>query len=403
MGFWHFDTESLNKVITWGKYKNCTLEYVLEVDKDYIKWLTENKSVSFSPEVAHIIEQKGIVKKVKNVKLIVKKNENKQNVPKVENEISFVKAEQEAKKILLNVENENWTKILSKVHSFNMTEIYEINLEEGVLRLYAEVLKDKNTMQWKTPKFKAVIIIKTGGKNYEKQLKLDTKDNYVSLNKLQSVINKKTIDEKKKIKEKQVLRITCNLTFTDVIVLSNTMKCYKNHNVEDVVAVFNVVDKEGKYFQEKVATTYCKECDVFFVHKADFKLMKCNRILLHRIIEEHTFVKGRYLDKDFKYDLADESPLFICGYNVNSKKNLSVIQRRIILEYVIDSKILTRGHVLAYLDYFIFKGEKKPSMEKAVDKWKQDRAYIKEYKINSGKHIYVDKIITNEYTVKNDK
>ena len=395
MGFYHFDTDSLKKVLTWGKYKNCTLEYILETDVNYIKWLAENKSISFSPEVAQIIEQKGIVKKVKNVKLIVKKSESKPTVQKIEKDVSFNKAEEEARKILLNIENENWTKILSKVHSFNITEIYEINLDDGVLQVYAEALKDKETMQWKTPKFKVKIIKKIDGKKYEKQLKFGTKYEYVELEKLQKSINEKYISGKQKIKEKQKSRRICNLNFTDVVVLSNTMKCYKNHSVEDVVAVFNVVDEEGKYSQEKVSATYCKDCDVYFVHKTDFKLIKSKRILLHRIIEEQTFIKGSYLDKEFKYDLADESPLFICGYNVNSKKNLSVIQRRIILEYVIDSKILTKGHVLAYLDYFIFKGEKKASMETAVDKWRQDRTYIKEYKIHSGKHVFVDKIIVN--------
>jgi len=78
---------------------------------------------------------------------------------------------------------------------------------------------------------------------------------------------------------------------------------------------------------------------------------------------------------------ADESPLMKQGYSVSKKANLSDKERHRILARILDERIMTKSRMLYYLDEFINTRKGKPMYKNAIEKWTQDRNYVRNYKI----------------------
>lgn len=84
-------------------------------------------------------------------------------------------------------------------------------------------------------------------------------------------------------------------------------------------------------------------------------------------------------NEDPSEKLADESALHKLGYTVSQEKGLSAKQRQEILEFAINSKMMTKRKVISFLEYLIKTNGKKKTNEIAVSKWKEDLEYIKRY------------------------
>ena len=56
---------------------------------------------------------------------------------------------------------------------------------------------------------------------------------------------------------------------------------------------------------------------------------------------------------------------------------LTAEQRHAILENLVDQSILSKQGIVSYLDTFIFRGSSKPNMRIAVEKWKEDKKYMR--------------------------
>ena len=81
------------------------------------------------------------------------------------------------------------------------------------------------------------------------------------------------------------------------------------------------------------------------------------------------------------------------GYTVNVNSRLTAYDRRRILEWLIDNKIITKTDVIGYLSIFIDRGKKIPSWHDAVLKWQSDLTYIQEYKCDSQQKVNIGPII----------
>ena len=77
--------------------------------------------------------------------------------------------------------------------------------------------------------------------------------------------------------------------------------------------------------------------------------------------------------------LAQESILMQYGYTVSQEEGLTSARRRKILAVLIDNRILTKSDIISYLDFFINQRKKQKSMEKAIDKWEDDKEFVLEY------------------------
>lgn len=86
--------------------------------------------------------------------------------------------------------------------------------------------------------------------------------------------------------------------------------------------------------------------------------------------------------------LADMSPLFLYGYNVRAGET-SLQERRSILARLMDYKLMEKIKIHNYLCSFINRNETNPGMENAVEKWKEDLAFVDEYHMVDQRKVWV--------------
>lgn len=86
--------------------------------------------------------------------------------------------------------------------------------------------------------------------------------------------------------------------------------------------------------------------------------------------------------------LADMSPLFLYGYNVREGET-SLQERRSILARLMDYKLMEKIKIHNYLCSFINRNETNPGMENAVEKWKEDLAFVDEYHMVDQRTVWV--------------
>ncbi len=177
----------------------------------------------------------------------------------------------------------------------------------------------------------------------------------------------------------------------DFVVRRTAFKCRHNdHNLQNIDAIINILDKNGNIKQEDVAAGYCSECDVFFIMESTYQQLRMKGIPLCRISDEKTYNSNNMVINGMH--LAQESLLKQYGYTVSEAEGLSQFVRRNILGFLIDSKVLTKNEVISYLDFFINQRKFQYKFERAISKWKSDRDYIAEYRIGDFREYCVGEI-----------
>jgi len=159
-----------------------------------------------------------------------------------------------------------------------------------------------------------------------------------------------------------------------VIVLSNTLKCSSNHRSKDLVAKIPVLNESGQIIYIKISASYCFDCERFTILKDEFNAIK--DVVMCKVIDETTEGQSNNCDMEMG---QKQSILYNYGYNVQTKKNLSGQQRRIILSSVIEANIMNRRDVINHISTLIERGSKISSWKDATQKWKTDRKFVTEY------------------------
>ena len=150
--------------------------------------------------------------------------------------------------------------------------------------------------------------------------------------------------------------------------------CHRNnHNIIQVTAILhNQTDKEITLNVE-----YCTQCKKFFLDYTAFEQYRERYGAL--IGNLRLITNGEFTGS---YELAQESPLHIIGYNVGQNDDFSQSERQYILARVLHNKIMSKGEVIKYLTFFIRRNGAKAGNELALSKWKADLAFVQEYDIN---------------------
>ena len=86
---------------------------------------------------------------------------------------------------------------------------------------------------------------------------------------------------------------------------------------------------------------------------------------------------------DGEYDIAEESPLMLSGYNVGQRDGYTSCERHYILARIIHDGIMDKGDVIRYLSYFIRKNGAKRGNELALSKWEEDLAFVQKYDMST--------------------
>lgn len=165
-----------------------------------------------------------------------------------------------------------------------------------------------------------------------------------------------------------------------------TIVCKKNnHCTENATAI--LMNTSGKDIELNVS--YCCECKKFFISYSTYRHYreKYGPILGNIKMTQN----GEYVWDSL--DLADESSLHLCGYNVSQKDNLSDIQRRTIITATIESGAMTKDDIIHLLNYFIDVNGAKKGNEIARSKWCSDLDFVLAYNTEKQKHFVVSKIV----------
>lgn len=160
--------------------------------------------------------------------------------------------------------------------------------------------------------------------------------------------------------------------------------CRKDNHV--VIAATGILhDKFGH--QIKLDIQYCTQCKRYLLEYMSYKRYQKRYGLLVgniRMMGSGTF--------DGDTDMAQESPLRLCGYSVGQDRDLSESTRHYLLAKMIHDNIMTKAEVIRYLEHFINMNGMKYGNELALEKWENDLDFVHEYKIDTQPEVYIDSI-----------
>ena len=183
------------------------------------------------------------------------------------------------------------------------------------------------------------------------------------------------------------------VSFEDFLVRTNVFRCNKNHSIETINAIVNVLQSNGEISRVNITAGYCDECKVYFILEHDYlKLRKQGAVLCQQITYETYISRGDVLMSGL--ELKKESILHQCGYNVSATENLSREQRRGILRMVIDKGLYNVNGLCSHLDWLIDRNSRSTNkdMSSAISKWQDDRDYIASYKSDDVRSVWIKSI-----------
>lgn len=170
-------------------------------------------------------------------------------------------------------------------------------------------------------------------------------------------------------------------------VCKGTIACKKKtHSLDSATGI--MLGRDGTVV--KINTNYCHQCGKYFIgHEEYMHYRRLYGVMLGNIkVTNGSFVQT-------ETDLAEESILHMCGYSVSQADNLSVSERRGILQYLIDSKVSSKPEIIDYLNFFIRRNGKRQNMEEAVHRWSEDLRWVREYQINRQRYFEISSIRKN--------
>ena len=151
------------------------------------------------------------------------------------------------------------------------------------------------------------------------------------------------------------------------VYFSLTNSCIKNkHEIEAVTAKTTNI-KNGNPVEVNVF--YCSQCDKYFI----------NFEALQKYISRGIYPALHYIFDSLNADqLNDASELMLYGYNVR-EGGLSQFERRRILEWVIDSGLMSKAAIISNLQFKVRYNGRKPGNERAKQKWLDDILFVSQY------------------------
>lgn len=165
------------------------------------------------------------------------------------------------------------------------------------------------------------------------------------------------------------------------------IQCRKqNHILEEIKAVAYVQPPSGDRKMVSVDAYYCHTCKLYYIEDENFEIITRTGRPMFQSFTQADYIK--YINTHTGYgDLALKSKLKIAGYSVGKNDGLTAYQRQMILIYVIESGVMTKGDVMSHLDFYIELNETRGDREDAVEKWKEDLRFLNTYE--PGKKRYV--------------
>ena len=179
-----------------------------------------------------------------------------------------------------------------------------------------------------------------------------------------------------KDKNKKVIKKGDVLAVTYSFVCSN-----KDHTIIPYCGIVKILTPEDEEIEEKVYLGYCISCDVYYIFRRDFDSLCSKGRLQCKVID--SFTKKVLWDSSFKFN--DQSILSEMGYNVQASSNMSAKERQNILKKAIEEKKISENEIINLLELQIHLHSGDLRYRKAIEKWKEDSAFVKTYGLQSGR------------------
>lgn len=206
-------------------------------------------------------------------------------------------------------------------------------------------------------------------------------ERYLSRLNEQSKTDKTNYEKNKETVQTEDLNDIATINVKDFIVRRNVFKCRHNdHQLQNVNASISLINSKGEVISQKVAAGYCPKCKMYFIMESIYENLIKKGTPICRTNNEKSYLKEASYENDIQ--LASESILMQYGYNVSQKDGLTEARRQKILAIMIDHQILTKNEIINYLDFFIRQRQNNPKFEIAISKWKTDREFVSNYRLD---------------------
>ena len=182
---------------------------------------------------------------------------------------------------------------------------------------------------------------------------------------------------------KKIIKKTDTLAVTYSFICSN-----KEHSVLPYCGIIKILTPEKKIIDENIYVGYCRKCDIYYVFRRDYDELCKKGTPLCRVIDTKT--KDVISKPVFHFN--DKSILMEMGYTVNSVLSLSAEERKKILSEAIEDMGVPVNDVLNLIELQIHLHENDIRYTSAVEKWKEDAAFVKTYGLNSNREHYINEI-----------
>ena len=307
------------------------------------------------------------------------------------------KEEQKAKETILNLiqkteKNEIvWTEITNRTSAEIIIKEYTTNLNGATLDFVISI--KNNSTENKTN----ILLVKEkhGQILFEYTPSPIDENTQLLYTKIQNSANhlKKEIKIKGEKRSFAHQKREMQIEYNHFIIRTTLFRCCKNHSLEEVIGLLNIITPTGIKIIERIPCAYCKDCNCFYMLDSEYKRISAKGILLCQIITYEQYCTMGVLDIS---KWSSESILKHNGYNVQATKNLSDEQRQVILQNIIDNKILSAHGIVSYINVFIAQKEGLSNYRTAVMKWKKDKQFILNYDNERKRQIEIDKISKTE-------
>lgn len=178
---------------------------------------------------------------------------------------------------------------------------------------------------------------------------------------------------------------------TDFLTRTTIKACAAaSHDIEDIQVAVKVLHKNYTVTVEIVPALHCKTCNKYYLLETEYLELKAKGILLCNVVEQSYWSSSQ---KSGFYITNQESLLHKMGYSVSANNSLHVSERHAILRAALDNGLLTKAEILSHLDYLIRRSRNQSTLNAAVEKWKDDREYIRGLSKNATRVYYEAKTI----------
>lgn len=186
-------------------------------------------------------------------------------------------------------------------------------------------------------------------------------------------------EEVSKPYERILVRPRVKLEMQDVLIRirNNSFYCNIHHVNKDMAGEIEICDRYGNSSKCLFPIAYCASCNLYYILEGTYEELKKLGVIIGQIMKPEQYEDYKKHCLNFN-NWREEGPLKIMGYNANKESNYTDIQRQKILARIMEKNVLSRDHILSYLDTFI---KTHTGAKDAICKWKSDRRFVEQYNI----------------------